>query len=142
MIEMYNLNPVTKFDDIIAFTKKYDPQIITEKPELIEIKIISVFSEELWIEISTEFSIFFGDWHAHYFGSVEEYDVFITDLLGILENRKFTICAYKNDEWCGSRLSESKTPNEVTIREEYGNDKVIKCNYWDKTKNIIFDVIL
>lgn len=140
MIEIHDLDPVTKFDDIITLIKNYNPQIITKESDFIEIKIVSAYGEELWIQIETEFSIFFGDWHAHYFGYIEEYDVFITDLLGILKNKKFTVCAYQNDKWCGSCLSESETPNEVMLREEYGNDKIIKCSYWDNTKNIIFDV--
>ena len=139
MQETTKLNPITKFDNIISLIKNYNPQIITEEPDYIEIKIVSPFDEELWIEISTEFSIFFCDWHAHYFASVEEYDVFLSDLLGILESKKFTVSAYIND-LCWGCLSETETPDEVELRERYGNDKVIKCSYWDKTKNIVFDV--
>ena len=138
MIEMHNLDPFTKFDDIITITKNYNPQIITKESNFIEIKIVSDFDEELWIQIETEFSIFFGNWHAHYFSYIEEYDAFIADLLGILENKKFIICAYKDNKWCASCLSESETPNEAKLKEKFGKDKMIKCIYWDSTNNVVF----
>lgn len=138
MIEMTDIDPITKLDDIIALIKHYDPQIITEKPELIEIKLVSGYGEELWIAIDEEFTVFFGDWHAHYSDNIKAYEAFITDLFGILENKKFIVCAYKNDKWCGSFLSGSETPDEDELREVYGKDKVIRCRYWDSTRNVVF----
>lgn len=138
MNEMVECNPISKIDNVISIIMDYNLQIINRKADYLEVKLISTYGEELWIEIETEFSIFFGDWHAHYFAYEEEYQIFLDDLLGILENKKFTICAYRGDRWCGSSLSEFDTPNESDLRTEYGDDKTIKCNYWDKTKNIIF----
>lgn len=117
MIEMTELDPVSKFDSIISHIKKYNPEITAQESDFIEMKLVSRSGEELWIEISTEFTIFFGDWHAHYFAYAEEYDVFLNDLLGILENKKFTVCTYRNDQWCGSGLSQSETPDEAALRK-------------------------
>lgn len=138
MNEMVECDPISKIDNVISIIMDYDMQITDRKADYLEVKLISTCGEELWIEIETEFSIFFGDWHAHYYAYEEEYQIFLDDLLGILENKKFIICAYKGDRWCGSCLSESDTPDESDLRKEYGDDKTIKCNYWDKTKNIIF----
>lgn len=138
MHEMVECSPISKIDNVISVIRDYNLQIINKEDDYLEVKLISAYGEELCIEIETEFSIFFGDWHDHYFAYEEEYQIFLDDLLGILENKKFTICAYKGDRWCCSCLSQFDTPNETELRNEYGNDKTIKCNYWDKTKNIIF----
>lgn len=138
MNDMVECNPISKIDNVISIIIDYNPQITNRKSDYLEVKLISDYGEELWIEIETEFSIFFGDWHCHYYANEEEYQIFLDHLFGILENKKFTICRYKGDQWWGSCLSESDTPNESDLRKEYGDDKTIKCNYWDKTKNIIF----
>lgn len=139
MNEVVECNPVSKIDNVISLMINHNPQIINRKSDYVEVKLISDYGEELWVVIETEFSIFFGDWHSHYSAYEEQYQIFLDDLLGILENKKFTICAYKGDQWCGSCLSEFDTPNESDLRKEYGTDRIIKCNYWDKTKNIIFN---
>lgn len=136
---MIECNPINKIEDIISKIKNYNPQIIGKCSDYLEVKLISEYDEELWIEVETEFSIFFGDWHDHYFAYEEEYQLFLDDLFGILENRKFTICAYQDKQWCGSCISQSEIPDEVALRNEYGDNKTIKCKYWNKTKNIIFE---
>lgn len=137
MIKATGCDPLSKIDSIISCLKSHAPQITAQESDFIQMKITSSFGEELWIELSTEFSIFFGDWHAHYSAC----DAFLDDLTGILESKKCTVCAYRNDRWCGSCLSESETPDEAAFREEYGDDKIIKCNYWDQNKNIVFDAV-
>ena len=135
---MIECDPIKKTEDIISKISAYEPQI-TKSIDFLEAKFTSAYNEELFIEIDTEFSIFFGDWHEHFQPYEEEYELFLDDLFDILKSRKFTVCTYRDDRWCGSELSGSDTPDESVLREDWGNDKTIKCNYWDKAKNIIFE---
>lgn len=93
---------------------------------------ISPFDEEKWIEISYEFSTFFGDWHTHYFSYDEEFKVFLDDLTGILHNGKFTVCAYDGGKWFGSYLSEGGTRDLSQVRDIFGDKKHIVCGFWNK----------
>ena len=136
---MVECNPADKIEDIILKITNYNPSIVTKDTDYLEAKIISEFKEELWIEVESEFSIFFGDWHEHFFAYEEEYQGFLDDLFGILENRKYTVCIYKGNHWCRSVLLESEILDESTLINKYGKDKTIKCNFWDKTKNIVFE---
>ena len=111
-----------KIDDILSLIQKYNPQIITKKSDYLEVKIVNEFDEELWIEVDDMISIFFECWHTHYFACEEEYSAFLEDLFGILENKKFVFGVYKEN-----------------LQNEYGKDKIIKCYFWDKSKNVIFD---
>ena len=138
MNKIIECEPASKVDELLLKIKSYDPIITRREQDYFEAKFISLHGEELWIEINTEFSIFFGDWHAHYFADEEDYLCFLEDLIGILESKKFTICVYRDGRWCGSELSENELPNESDLKKENGEDKIIKCNYWDKTKNIVF----
>jgi len=129
----------SKKNDVLSKLKKFNPEIITNDDDMIEIKIMSNYSEELWIEISTEFSIFLGDWHSHYFAHIGEYYRFLDDLLGILENKKSIRCAYTGEHWCASDLAMSSEVNQDEIIERFGNDKTIKCSFWDKSKNFVIN---
>ena len=135
---MTEFDPFDKIEDIISKISAYDLQI-TKGSDFWEAKLISAHNEELWIVIDEEFTIFFGDWHEHFSPYEDEYALFLNDLFDILNNRKFTICAYRKNRWCGSQLSECDTPDESVLREDWGNDKTIKCNYWDKSKNIVLE---
>ena len=139
MMCMTELQPAEKIEDCIAAIARYHPQITQKDADFLEAKLVSPFGEELWIVIDTEFSIFFGDWHAHYFAYEDEYRLFLDDLFGILESRRFTVCAYRGVQWCGSTLSHHETPDESELRKEYGEDKIIKCNYWNQSKNVVFE---
>ena len=131
--------PIDKINDIISKTAAYNARIADKTADGAEIQFSREYGDSLWLQIDEEFTIFFGDWHAHYSDDEEEYQLFLDDLLGILENRKFTACAYREGRWCGSMLSEAEVPNESDLRNEFfGEDKVIECNYWDAGKNIIF----
>ena len=128
-----------KIDDILSLIQKYNPQIITKKSDYLEVKIVNEFDEELWIEVDDMISIFFECWHTHYFAYEEEYSAFLEDLFGILENKKFVFGVYKENHWCCSDISKFEIPYKENLQNEYGKDKIIKCYFWDKSKNVIFD---
>ncbi|MDE5564690.1 MAG: hypothetical protein K2I93_06005 [Oscillospiraceae bacterium] len=132
-------NPFSKVEEIMSIIKAYNPEIGRSEDAFMEIRITSPFSEELWIEISTEFTIFFGDWHAHY-GAYEEYfRMFLDDLMGILQSKRCTVCGYRDGKWCGSDLSDKGVPDLSEILEEFGEDKQVVCSFWDKSKNVTYE---
>lgn len=134
------IEPLSKKEDVLLKISSFKPEIIINDNDLLEIKIINNYGEELLIDIKNEFSLFFGDWHSHYFAYTQEYNCFIDDLLGILENRKYTICAYKKDKWCGSMLLEGEVIDYDSIVDDLGEGKTIKCSFWDKSKNYIINL--
>ena len=129
--------PLSKADEIISALKKYSPKNIERDEDHLEIDFINSSGEELSVYVSYEFGIFFGEWDAPYLAYEEEFDIFMSDMIGILENRKFTVIIYEDDEWRGSWLSDDDTFDEKDIRKRYGNDITIKCVYWDNSKNKI-----
>lgn len=141
IFEVLEINPMAQLEEILSQIEQYHPQvnrIVKDKVSYIDIKIVNDAGEELFIELFKEFSIFFGDWHTHYFADALDYAEFLDDLSGILESRKYTVCEYRNDQWCGSTLMEGETPDESALKKECKKGITIKCSYFDHTKNRIF----
>lgn len=64
---------------------------------------------DLCIELSDEFTVYFGDWHGHYEQSA--YEDMIEDLLAIIENRYCSVLFMQGGKpGCCGLLSEKITP--------------------------------
>ena len=91
----------------------------------------------LWIALDAEeLSLGFADWHNHYTiadGDASLISAFYADLNALLSNRAGVACAFANNEghWCGSMLIQAENVNEEFLREEFGDNKVVRCSFWD-----------
>lgn len=143
--------PTDKLPEILKIVEKYAPKIFTSKDEGYEwlkeeeyksILLVNSAGQELSVDVEREISLFFGDWHAHYEPAIGAYQDFIYDLQDILNNNKCTICAYDNEGWCLSSLSETDKPDIDQLRKDYGTYKRFVCSYWDCSKNVVFEAKL
>lgn len=140
---MTEINMAEKIDEILCLTEEWSPEIVqTEGCKNHDIKLTSESGREMFITFAepfdNEISIYCDDWHDHYnIDRLNEYEILIADLLGILRNEKYTVCLTRVGEWCGSSLWTG-TPDEAVLRKEFGSDKTIACTFWDSSKNVIF----
>lgn len=142
MNSMTCCEPADKIDDLLSRIQKYEPHIAVKNDHYLDVRLTSAYGDDLWIEIDGEFSIFFGDWHEHFFAYEEEYTAFLEDLFAILENRRFTICAYSGGKWRMSILSDTDIPDKAQLKKKYGEFDEIRCNFWNRNMNVVFADIL
>lgn len=144
-------DPFDKVTEILGIVKEYAPQAVISQGEGYDqssgeeykyICLTNQAEDKLLIDITSEITIFFGKWHAHYGDIIGEYEEFLSDLKGILRNEKFAVCTSFNGEWIGSYLFEARELDIKYLREEVGPNKKIFCSFWDSTKNVVFDAEL
>ncbi|HAJ98309.1 MAG TPA: hypothetical protein DCO72_11310 [Ruminococcus sp.] len=143
---MNEIDPMEMLDDILQRLEAYHPEIETKQDDDISIRLVHGGGKELFIDLDDEFSIFFGDWHCHYSPYnydynryADEYQEFLSDLFDILENRQYTVCTYRENEWNGSWLEDGKIPDIDKIRKDIGADGIkVVCSFWDSEKDIVF----
>ncbi len=134
-------NPMDKSNEIFNIVKKYSPTAdMISGDDFKYIKAVNSVGSELVIDIdSKEITLFFGNWHTHYYNDLSEYELFIENLTDIFNNRKFAVSAFLEDMAVCVFLSETAEPDITSLREEVGTDKIIVCSFWDSSKNITFN---
>ncbi len=135
-------NPMDKSNEIFDIVKKYSPTAhMISGDDFKYIKAVNLVGNELYIDIDNkEITLFFGNWHDHYYNDLSEYELFIENLTDIFNNRKFTVSTFLKDRAGCAFLSETAEPDIISLREEVGTDKTILCSFWNSSKNITFDV--
>ena len=133
-------NPMDKSDEIFDIVKKYSPAAdMISGDDFKYIKAVNSAGSELVIDIdSKEITLFFGNWHTHYYNDLSEYELFIENLTDIINNKKFAVSAFLEDRAVCVFLSETAEPDITSLQEEVGTDKTILCSFWDSSKNITF----
>ncbi|MEE5992689.1 MAG: hypothetical protein V3G42_05545 [Oscillospiraceae bacterium] len=139
---MNEIEPMEMLDEILQKLEAYHPEIETKQDDYISIRLVNNAGKELFIDLDEEFTIFWGDWHNHYYDyyeGVDGYQLFLSDLFDILENRQYTVCTYRENEWNGSWLEDGKIPDIDKIRKDIGADGIkVVCSFWDSEKDIVF----
>ena len=139
---MNEIAPMEMLDDILQKLKAYHPEIETNQEDYISVRLVNDAGKELFIDLDEEFTIFWGDWHNHYYDyyeGVDGYQLFLSDLFDILENRKFTVCVYFENEWHCSWLEAGEFPDIDKIRKDIREDDMkAVCSFWDSGKDIVF----
>ena len=96
----------------------------------------------MYIDLEDEFSLFFGDWHNHFYPEEEYYQILKENIIGILKNDLCVFSIYSQNKWKASYLSEPIFNQEEATKKLSNSFKsidkeniTIKITYWDKTKN-------
>ncbi len=151
--EKKEYEPLEKLDEILAVVEAFHPQMITPdsmkkttddeaqdaKEEWVVIRCVNDAGQELDIEVADEITLFFGDWHTHFYDETGTYEEFFDILKGIVHNEKIVVCTYQNDKWSGSFLWHGTEPDMEEIREEIGRGKKCVCSFWDSSKDVTFE---
>ena len=73
--------------------------------------------DELEITGTDEFTLYFNDWHAHYFLYEQEFQVLVADAEGILDGTKCALVLEIGGKWMLSRL-EDVPPKPAQLTRE------------------------
>ena len=96
----------------------------------------------LGIEFDDEVTIFFAEWHAHYINTDSMEKCFYQNLGDIIENRACATTSYvdsiDDDNWCCCSLPNAKDITPKYLKEEYGEGKIITCNFYDDTLDQVY----
>ncbi len=116
-----------------------------------KIAVVNKSGEELTIGIGIEFTMRFGDWHAHYPFTSAGVDELLSDMDDLLQNRLACVCVYRPCEGgyaLGMSFSVVGSIESIEdIRRLYGscydtylNGYRIRLGYWDPGCNKEFTV--
>lgn len=158
-----DVNPIDKKDEILEILKEYNPVVHTNKEAdyswIYDDSVSIVVSDEsgaemLFIDLEGEFSYGFGGWHTHADPYRFDYERMLKNIKNILDNKLAAICIKCNGDWMGSSLANiDELDRENLINEAKGfltdkefrekmrlNGIVIECNFFDKSKNIYYEI--
>ena len=152
----------SKKDEIMAELEGYHPVIHTNQEKEFDwleegdlsITVSKGGEEVLYIDLNGEITLGIGGWHTHYAPYRLDYGAFLADLRNVLGNKMCAVVIKCNHEWMGSFTEMADSINkENLIRKTRSllNDKefreklrrygyVIECNFFDGTKNLVFEV--
>ena len=109
--------PCKRKADLYEFFKEYTIQEHTNSEkgydylfdDDIVLEIINPYqSEPLFIELADRFTLFFKDWHVHYFSYEYDYALMKKDAMSILKGDYGVLCCFIEEKWTGSTLLEEK----------------------------------
>lgn len=142
---MNEIEPMEMVDEILQKLEPYHPEIETKQEDYISVRLVNDAGKELFIDLEGEFTLFFGDWHCHYTHYnydynqyADEYQEFLSDLLGILENQRYAVCVFHENQWRSSWLARGETPDIDKIRKKVGDGLKVVCNFWGSSKDVVF----
>ena len=106
---------------------------------------IEVFhgEDKLMLDLSDEYTIFFGDWHGHYYPDAkQDMKEFRQVLEDILDNKMCSVGCFKErdgvESWCGSSIEFRENLDRDYFQRKYGGDRIIRCKFFDETMNRVF----
>ena len=145
------IDPVNKLNDLLTLLNNCEVEINDNKKEEykyladnhLSLKVINKENDNyMYIDLEDEFSLFFGDWHNHFYPEEEYYQILKENIIGILKNDLCVFSIYSQNKWKASYLSEPIFNQEEATKKLSNSFKsidkeniTIKITYWDKTKN-------
>ena len=106
---------------------------------------IEVFhgEDKLMLDLADEHTIFFGDWHGHYYPDAkQDTKEFRQVLEDILDNKMCSVGCFQErdgvENWCGSSIEFRENLDRDYFQRKYGKDRIIRCKFFDETLNRVF----
>ena len=106
---------------------------------------IEVFhgEDKLMLDLADEYTIFFGDWHGHYYPDAkQDMKEFRQVLEDILDNKLCSVGCFQErdgvENWCGSSIEFRENLDRDYFQRKYGGDRIIRCIFFDETLNRVF----
>lgn len=127
-----DVEPMEKLDELCERLKEYnptvhrpddpDPEYNYLEPGCACVTLDNPFREwPMFIDLEGEFSLTYGNWHSHYFGSESEYQCLLKDIDNILTNRACAATLFTGTEkkWLGSRLITKDQLERLQVQEVF-----------------------
>ena len=98
---------------------------------------------KLILDLAGEYTVYFGDWHGHYYtNEIHDMREFRQVLEDLLDNKVCSVgCFRENDgveNWCGSCIELKENLDRDYFQRKYGADRIIRCKFFDETLNRVF----
>ena len=98
---------------------------------------------KLMLDLAGEYTIYFGDWHGHYYTD-EKHDMreFRQVLEDLLDSKICSVGCFRErdgvENWCGSSIEFRENLDRDYFQRKYGGDRIIRCRFFDETLNRVF----
>lgn len=112
-----------KADEIIAVLDGLETVLHMEEDDeyddpLVTVEVINPYKgKNMYIELSGEFTLFWGDWHTHYPPCEQDFLKMLEDIRRIIKSEMGTLCLYLGEKWLSSRLWQGHISYDEALRE-------------------------
>ena len=98
---------------------------------------------KLMLDLAGEYTIYFGDWHGHYYtDEIHDMKEFRQVLEDLLDSKICSVGCFREmngaENWCGSSIEFRENLERDYFQRKYGGDRIIRCRFFDETLNRVF----
>ena len=98
---------------------------------------------KLMLDLAGEYTIYFGDWHGHYYkDEINDMREFRQVLEDLLDSKICSVGCFRDrdgvENWCGSSIEFRENLDRDYFQRKYGGDRIIRCRFFDETLNRVF----
>ncbi|MBQ9383885.1 MAG: hypothetical protein IJT87_06575 [Ruminiclostridium sp.] len=104
--------------DYTVHTQNDEGYDYLDDEECRSINMVNKSGDELFIDLQGEFTIFFQEWHEHYYTEKWDYDKLKNDLLDLLSNKLFVFTVMCNNEWMCSVLVRDSQISKEEVKQK------------------------
>lgn len=95
---------------------------------------------KLILDLADEYTIYFGDWHGHYYtDEINDMREFRQDLENFLDSKICSVGCFREqndvENWCGSFIEFKENLDREYFLRKYGGERIIRCKFFDETLN-------
>ena len=95
---------------------------------------------KLILDLADEYTIYFGDWHGHYYtDEINDMREFRQDLENLLDSKICSVGCFREqndvENWCGSFIEFKENLDREYFLRKYGGESIIRCKFFDETLN-------
>ena len=148
---------MSKKEEIISILSGHDVVIHTNSDDgfdWLEDGCVSIIIDNrMYIDLEGQITLGIGSWHTHYDAYRRDYNYFLNNLKGILDNEKCSMDIFCKDEWLYSNLIDAVGITEDGLKEQVWkelnresrhkivlNGYRIECRFMDPEKDIVIEV--
>ena len=152
-----DIDVMSKKEEIISILSSHDVVIHTNSDDgfdWLEDGCVSIIIDNrMYINLDGQITLGLGSWHTHYDAYRRDYNYFLNNLKGILDNEKCSMDIFCKDEWLYSNLIDAADITEDGLRERAWkvlnqesrhkmvmNGYRIECCFIDPEKDIKIEV--
>lgn len=98
----------------------------------------------LLLDLAGEYTIYFGDWHGHYYkDEINDMREFRQVLEDLLDSKICSVGCFRErdgvENWCGSSIEFRENIDRDYFQRKYGGDRIIRCRFFDEITELVCD---
>lgn len=145
LLKNYSVEVHTRVDTGYDYLEENDIVLIVKNP---------YSDNDMDIEMAGEFTVYFAEWHAHYFSYENEYRTMLKDIQNIIDCKACILKVSSTKRWLGSTIINEnviKTSDKMSLilkvvnQSEFLNEikdigGKLQLNYWNPELNLEIDL--